>query len=276
MGLFGNNDESDGSAAGSGRGSDPDPSQPDGPDPRVADRVDGVFEASDRRAETRRLVDELDGAERTVAARTLGRVMVADRDALDDETVETAIETLSERDLARAIADGLLHEAEGLRWSGVEPPTVAANALDALETALSEMDRVRLDGGGVPAGGGSEAALGQRLRERADAQGNRGAQLVYEATADAFERVPKLLASRGESDPIDAVVDLRVACQRGETMALDVESGRPVEPTATNGSIGPTELSARLVDGVVLAVVVLLDRGTVTQLEPLTGSAVRE
>jgi chaperonin GroEL (HSP60 family) len=269
MGLFGSDD--DDSEEPDARGNaKPDSDRIEQPDPRVAARVDAVFDATDQRAETERLVADLDGRERVTAARALGRVVVKDPGAIGDETVESAIEALATRDRARAIADGALHQAEALRWSGVGPTTIAEGALDALGVALREVESLRTDGGTVPAGGGAETEIARRVREHADGVAGR-VQLVHEMTADAFERVPKLLARRAETDPVDAIVDLRVAGQRGEPMALDVESGQLIQPSAPGGSIETAELSARLVDGITLAVVVLIDRGTVAQLESLTG-----
>jgi chaperonin GroEL (HSP60 family) len=126
----------------------------------------------------------------------------------------------------------------------------------------------------LPAGGGAEIEIARRVREHADGVAGQ-AQLVHEMTADAFERVPKLLARRTGIDPVDALVELRIASQRGEPMAIDVESGQLIEPTAPGGSIEAAELSACLTDGITLAVVVRINRGTVAQLESLTGHSVQ-
>jgi hypothetical protein len=283
MGLFGSDDDTDepesergGSdaqrnAAPADVGSEPAEREPLA---GVSDRVEAVLEAPDPQSEIEGLLDVLGGPERSVAAAAFGRVMAADQTLVGEETVEAVIERLLEREASRAIADGLLHQAESLRWSGVDARTIAEGGLDALEVALERMATLET-AGGVPAGGGSEAALAAELRETAATVSGRK-QLVYESTADALERVPMALAIEAGMDPLDTLVDMRLEYDQGTLTAIDTASGQLLPRAETGSELELRELRARLVDGVTLGAVVLLDRGTVSQLESLAGASIAE
>lgn len=253
MDIFGNSDDED-----------------DGPT-ETQQRVETVVDAL--RAEQIQLsevVQRLDGSieEHPVAARVLLQVALHNSNAVEG-IVEGVIDRLAERELARPVAENLLVSTESLRTNGIDYPTVAEGSLDALEEALRRIETVRTGRSEEVLGGGaSEIVLATELRGHADSVGGRK-QLVTEATADAFEAVPRALAQQANMDPIDTLVEMRSKYGAGDTVGINTEEGE-----FRNGgelAIDEMELRTRLTDGVALAGIVALTQGTVTQLGTLTG-----
>jgi len=216
------------------------------------------------------LVERLEGStdDRLVAAQALVKTARHDPNALT-EVADGAIDRLAERELARPIAEDLLQSAEDLRANGLDYATVAEGSLEALNEALHRIESGQI--GRDPkdcTGGAGEVALAAELREHADTIEGRQ-QLVVEATADAFEAVPRELARRAGLDPIDALVEMRSEHQLGNTVGIGTLHGE------SRDGQGPTtdkrDVKIRLTDGVALAGVVALSKGTATQLETLTG-----
>ncbi len=89
---------------------------------------------------------------------------------------------------------------------------------------------VALEDGKVVAGGGApEIELSLRLKQWAPTLGGRE-QLAAEAFANALEIIPKTLAENAGIDPIDVLVELRAAHEKGEKYAgVDVETGKVVD-----------------------------------------------
>jgi len=85
------------------------------------------------------------------------------------------------------------------------------------------------DGKYVAGGGAAEIELALKLRDYAASVGGRE-QLAIQAFADAVEVVPRALAENAGLDPIDMLVALRSAHERGEKNAgLDVFLGEPTD-----------------------------------------------
>jgi len=94
----------------------------------------------------------------------------------------------------------------------------------SIEDALGVVSVTIEDDEVLPGGGAPEIEVAMALRDYADSIGGRE-QLAIEAFADAVEVVPRTLAVNLGMDPIDAVVDLRAAHDRGDVSAgLSVEA----------------------------------------------------
>ena len=96
---------------------------------------------------------------------------------------------------------------------------------DALKVVAVALE----DGKYVAGGGAAEIELALKLRDYAASVGGRE-QLAIQAFADAVEVVPRALAENAGLDPIDMLVALRSAHERGEKNAgLDVFLGEPTD-----------------------------------------------
>ena len=107
------------------------------------------------------------------------------------------------------------------------------HVVDELERSMNDGLRVvacALEDGKYVAGGGStEIELALKLRDYAASVGGRE-QLAIQAFADAIEAIPRALAENAGLDPIDMLVALRSAHERGEKSAgLDVFKGKPTD-----------------------------------------------
>lgn len=206
--------------------------------------------------------------DRLVTARALVRTALHDPRAAED-AADGAIDRLAERELARPIAESLLRSAENLRTNNLDYATVAEGSLDALDEAYNQIGTVRT---GRPqellGGGASEIALAAELREYANSVRG-GQRLVVEATADAFEAVPRKLARQAGLDPIDTLVEMRTEHEMGNGVGVETTIGELRD--ARDLTVDEREVVARLNDGVALAGIVALSKGTVTQLGTLTG-----
>ena len=116
----------------------------------------------------------------------------------------------------------------------------AEDTMDIL--ALSVNDRRILPGGGA-----TEVELAGRLRDYADSVSGRE-QLAVEVFADALETVPRTLARNSGLDPIDSLIDLRTAHERGDVSAgLDVFTGGVVD-TVESGVVEPVHAKKQVLD----------------------------
>ncbi len=89
---------------------------------------------------------------------------------------------------------------------------------------------VAIEDGKVVAGGGApEIEISLRLKQWAPTLGGRE-QLAAEAFANSLEIIPKTLAENAGIDPIDILVELKAAHEKGEKYAgVDVETGKVVD-----------------------------------------------
>ncbi|MEA2075695.1 MAG: thermosome subunit alpha [Euryarchaeota archaeon] len=107
------------------------------------------------------------------------------------------------------------------------------HVVDELERGMHDALRVVAvaleDGKYVAGGGAAEIELALKLRDYAASVGGRE-QLAIQAFADAVEVVPRALAENAGLDPIDMLVALRSAHERGDKNAgLDVFKGEPTD-----------------------------------------------
>jgi len=124
------------------------------------------------------------------------------------------------------------------------------DAIRAVATALE--DRKYVAGGGAP-----ETEVALRLREYAATVGGRE-QLAIEAFARAVEIIPRSLAENAGLDPIDMVVALRAAHERGEKNAgLDVFEGKVVDMKEA-GVLEPLRVKTQALSSATEAAVMIL------------------
>ena len=107
------------------------------------------------------------------------------------------------------------------------------HVVDELERAIHDALRVVgvvFEDHKVVAGGGApETELSLRLREYGATVGGR-AQLAIEAFAAALEIIPRTLAENAGLDPIDMLVEIRAAHEKGKkTFGLDVFAGKAAD-----------------------------------------------
>ncbi|MDK2975097.1 MAG: archaeal chaperonin [Methanofollis sp.] len=124
------------------------------------------------------------------------------------------------------------------------------DALRVVEVALR--DRKFVAGGGSP-----EVELSLRLREYASSVGGR-AQLAIEAFASALDIIPRTLAENAGLDPIDTLVDLRAAHEKGQkTAGLDVFTGKAGD-MLTQGVVEPLRVKTQAINSAAEAAVMIL------------------
>ncbi len=127
----------------------------------------------------------------------------------------------------------------------------------ALEDAIRVVSVVIEDGKFVAGGGSPEIELSLRLKDYAASVGGR-AQLAIEAFAMALEIIPRTLAENAGLDPIDMLVELRAAHEKGgKTAGLDVFAGHPGDMQAA-GVIEPLRVKTQAISSAAEAAVMIL------------------
>jgi len=127
----------------------------------------------------------------------------------------------------------------------------------ALEDALRVVACVIEDKKVVPGGGAPEVELSLRLREYASTQGGR-IQLAIEAFAGALEIIPRTLAENAGLDPIDKLVELREAHEKGKkTFGLDVYDGIAVDMWEA-GVVEPLRVKTQAISSAAEAAIMIL------------------
>jgi archaeal chaperonin len=127
----------------------------------------------------------------------------------------------------------------------------------ALEDALRVVACVVEDKKVVAGGGAPEVELSLRLREYAATQGGR-IQLAIEAFAGALEIIPRTLAENAGLDPIDELVELRAAHEKGhKTYGLDVFDGKAVDMWEA-GVVEPLRVKTQAISSAAEAAVMIL------------------
>ena len=127
----------------------------------------------------------------------------------------------------------------------------------ALEDALRVVACVVEDKKVVPGGGAPEVELSLRLREYASTQGGR-IQLAIEAFAGALEIIPRTLAENAGLDPIDKLVELREAHEKGKkTFGLDVYDGIAVDMWEA-GVVEPLRVKTQAISSAAEAAIMIL------------------
>jgi thermosome len=157
--------------------------------------------------------------------------------------IQTSMEEIAAQDLGKA---GLVEERKigGEEMIFVEdcqnPKAVSILLRGGTDHVVDELERgmhdalkvvaVALEDGKYVAGGGAaEIELALKLRDYAASVGGRE-QLAIQAFADAIEVIPRALAENAGLDPIDMLVALRSAHEKGQKNAgLDVFKGEPTD-----------------------------------------------
>ena len=127
----------------------------------------------------------------------------------------------------------------------------------AIEDALRVVGVVYEDMKLVAGGGAPEIELSLRLREYAASVGGR-AQLAIEAFASALEIIPRTLAENAGLDPIDMLVELRAAHEKGKkTFGLNVFEGK-AEDMLKAGVVEPLRVKTQAIASAAEAAVMIL------------------
>ena len=135
------------------------------------------------------------------------------------------------------------------------------HVVDELERAIHDALRVVgvvVEDKKVVAGGGApETELSLRLREYGATVGGR-AQLAIEAFAAALEIIPRTLAENAGLDPIDMLVAIRAAHEKGKkTYGLNVFEGKAVDMKAA-GVVEPLRVKTQAISSAAEAAVMIL------------------
>jgi len=202
------------------------------------------------------------------------RAKKSDMEKLEKATggnVVSTVEDLTENDLGHA---GLVEERKisGDKMLFIEqcknPHAVSIvirggteHVVDEVERSLHDVLRVLgsvIEDGKVVAGGGSvETELALRLKDYGASLKGRE-QLAVEKFAEAMEIIPRTLAENSGLDPIDKLVALKAAHERGEKNAgLDVYTGKIVDMRANN-VIEPLRTKRQAVESAAEAAIMIL------------------
>ncbi len=202
------------------------------------------------------------------------RVKKSDMEKLARATgarVVTNLESLKAEDLGyaelveeRKVAEDKIVFVEGCK----SPKAVSVLIRGGLERIVDEAERSLHDGlcivadviedNRIVAGGGAiEAELARRTRSYAATVGGRE-QLAIEAFADALESIPRALAENAGLDPIDIMVALRTAHERGKKwMGVDVFTGKTAD-MLEKGVIEPLSVKEQAIKSAVEAATTIL------------------
>jgi thermosome len=186
-------------------------------------------------------------------------------------TLVSSIDAISKEELGKA---GLVEERKvsGEDMTFVEqcknPKAVSIiikggteHVVDELERAIHDALRVVgvvVEDKKVVAGGGApETELSLRLREYGATVGGR-AQLAIEAFASALEIIPRTLAENAGLDPIDMLVEIRAAHEKGKkTYGLNVFEGKAVDMKAA-GVVEPLRVKTQAISSAAEAAIMIL------------------
>jgi len=108
-----------------------------------------------------------------------------------------------------------------------------------------------LAGAGAP-----EVEAAKQLREYAVTVGGRE-QLAIEAFANALEAIPRALAENAGMDPIDVLVELRSAHEKGVEYGYDVLSGK-ITDAYSAGLVTPLSVKTQAISSATEAAVMIL------------------
>ncbi|MBL7118083.1 MAG: TCP-1/cpn60 chaperonin family protein [Candidatus Syntrophoarchaeum sp.] len=202
------------------------------------------------------------------------RAKKSDMEKLEKATggkIVTNVEELSKSDLGHAglveerkIAGGkmlFIEECENPHALSIVIRGGTEYVVDEVERALHDMLRVVgciiEDGKAVAGGGAVETELALRVREYSASLKGRE-QLAVDKFAEAMEIIPRTLAENSGLDPIDKLVELKAAHERGEKNAgLDAYTGKIVDMWQ-GGVIEPLRTKRQSVESAVDAAVMIL------------------
>jgi thermosome len=202
------------------------------------------------------------------------RAKKSDLEKLEKATggnIVSTVEDLTKSDLGHA---GLVEERKisGDKMLFIEqcknPHAVSILIRGGTEHVVDEVDRslhdtlrvlgsIIEDGKAVAGGGSVETELALKLRDYGASLKGRE-QLAVEKFAEAMEIIPRTLAENSGLDPIDKLVALKAAHERGEKYAgLDVYTGKIVDMRANN-VIEPLRTKRQAVQSAAEAAIMIL------------------
>ena len=137
---------------------------------------------------------------------------------------------------------------------------------DAIKVVACALETLKvLAGGGAP-----EIEVALQLKKFANKTGGREA-LAIEAFADALEVIPRALAENGGMDPIDTLVTLKNAHERGEkTCGVDVMEGK-VGDLKKQGVFEPLKVKSQAIKSASEAAMMILKIDDVIAASELRG-----
>lgn len=134
---------------------------------------------------------------------------------------------------------------------------VVAELDRAIEDAIRVVSVVLEDKKFVAGGGAPETELSLRLKEHAATVGGR-AQLAIEAFASALEIIPRTLAENAGLDPIDMLVAVRAAHEKGsKNFGLNVFEGKATD-MLKEGVVEPLRVKTQAIASAVEAATMIL------------------
>jgi len=186
-------------------------------------------------------------------------------------TIVSTVEDLTKNDLGHA---GLVEERKisGDKMLFIEqcknPHAVSIVIRGGTEHVVDEVERslhdtlrvvgsIIEDGKAVAGGGSVETELALRIRDYSSSLKGRE-QLAVEKFAEAMEIIPRTLAENSGLDPIDKLVALKAAHERGEIYAgLDVYTGKIIDMWKNN-VIEPLRTKRQAVESAADAAIMIL------------------
>lgn len=185
--------------------------------------------------------------------------------------VVSSIDAISSKELGYA---GLVEERKvsGEDMIFIEecrnPKAISIIVRGGTEHVVAELDRAIVDAirvvsvvledkKCVAGGGAPETELSLRLREYGATVGGR-AQIAIEAFAAALEIIPRTLAENAGLDPIDMLVALRQAHEKGQkTYGLNVFEGKPCD-MVKEGVVEPLRVKTQAITSATEAAIMIL------------------
>ncbi len=202
------------------------------------------------------------------------RAKKSDMEKLEKATrgkIVTAVEEINGSDLGHAgLVEGrkmagdkmlFIQECENPHAVSIVIRGGTEHIVDEVERTLHDMLRVTgciiEDGKAVAGGGAVETELALRVREYSASLKGRE-QLAVENFAAAVEVIPRTLAENSGLDPIDKLVELKAAHEKGEKNAgLDAYTGKIVD-MGQGGAIEPLRTKKQSVESAVEAATMIL------------------
>ena len=152
---------------------------------------------------------------REVSSEDLGEAKLVEERKVGDEKMVFVTGCKNPKAVTILVRGGTEHVVE----------EVARGVEDAVRVVACALE----DGKVVTGAGAPEIEVGLKLKEWAPTLGGRE-QLAVEAFASAMEIIPKTLAENAGLDPIDVLVELKAAHEKGNKYyGVDVETGKVVD-----------------------------------------------
>jgi thermosome len=180
---------------------------------------------------------------REVSSEDLGEAMLVEERKVGDEKMVFVTGCKNPKAVTILVRGGTEHVVEEFARGIEDAVRVVACALE--------------DGKVVAGAGAPEIEASLRLREWAPSLGGRE-QLAVEAFATALEIIPKTLAENAGIDPIDVLVELKSAHEKGQKYAgVNVDTGKVIDMKEA-GVIEPLRIKTHAIESATEAAVMVL------------------